>query len=72
MCIMGYKQCNWDHTVFYRDEERIGSVACKLQLPDSSTIHPVYHVSQLRAAKGFTKPVQSQLPPLDCRFQVPL
>ncbi|GJZ25780.1 ty3-gypsy retrotransposon protein [Tanacetum coccineum] len=33
-------------------EERIGAVAHKLKLPDSSSIHPIFHVSQLRRVIG--------------------
>ncbi|KAF0929217.1 hypothetical protein E2562_016446 [Oryza meyeriana var. granulata] len=35
---------------------RVGSVTYKLQLPAEASIHPIFHVSQLRAATGFSKP----------------
>ncbi|KAL4303471.1 hypothetical protein GQ457_10G029000 [Hibiscus cannabinus] len=45
----------------YRIIKRIGQVAYKLELPDSTRIHPVFHVSQLKPCKG--QPLQ-QITPL--------
>jgi hypothetical protein len=41
---------------------RVSSVAYRLELPASSSVHPVIHVSQLRLAVGFKGQVCAQLP----------
>lgn len=42
---------------------RVGKVAYLLKLPESSSIHPVFHVSQLKHVVG-SSTVTSELPPL--------
>lgn len=45
-------------------ELKVGQVAYKLKLPSTTTIHPVFHVSQLRKAIGDLQPVSALLPQL--------
>jgi hypothetical protein len=50
----------------YQVLERIGLVAYRLALPETSRIHPIIHVSQLKKAIGAHIRVQPVLPsPLD-------
>jgi hypothetical protein len=51
---------------------RVISVAYRLELPDSSRIHPVVHVSQLKLAKGFSCSATSSLPDELPEFSIPL
>ena len=54
----------------FRIVDRIGEVAYKLELPDTSSIHPVFHVSQLKKSIG-NRQVISSLPDSGVQFQVP-
>ena len=45
--------------------QKIGTMAYKLELPDSSRVHPIFHVSFLKKVTGENIPVQTILPELD-------
>jgi hypothetical protein len=55
----------------YKILERIGSVAYKLQLPSSAAIHPVFHVSQLKATCPSGQQVLPHIPDLANSYQIP-
>jgi transposase InsO family protein len=49
----------------YKVLQKIGTMAYKLELPASSRVHPVFHVSCLKKVIGDKIPVQTILPELD-------
>ena len=49
----------------YKVLQKIGSMEYKLELPASSRVHPVFHVSCLKKVIGENLPVQTILPKLD-------
>ena len=55
----------------YKVLQHVGSVAYRLELPPSSTVHPVFHVSQLKKAVGAQHTITSTLPPASAQWSVP-
>ena len=55
----------------YRVLARVGRVAYRLELPETSKIHPVIHVSQLKKVIGSAVQVQPELPDFGTNLQVP-
>ena len=49
----------------YKVLQKIGSMAYKLELPATSRVHPVFHVSYLKKVIGDKIPIQTILPKLD-------
>ena len=45
--------------------QKIGTMAYKFELPASSRVHPVFHVSFLKKVIGENLPVQTIFPELD-------
>jgi hypothetical protein len=56
----------------FRISARVGSVAYRLELSTTSSIHPVIHVSQLQLAAGFKGQVCSIMPSDALQYRVPL
>ena len=68
---MSLKQAKKDNKLLpkyygpYKVLKNIGTMAYKLELPASSQVHPVFHVSCLKKVIGENLPVQTILPELD-------
>jgi len=68
---MSLKQAKKDNKLspkyygLYKVLQKIGSMACKLELSAASRVHPVFHISCLKKVIWDKLPVQTILPELD-------
>ena len=68
MSLKQYKKDNKLSPKFYgpyKVLQKISTMAYKLELPSSSRVHPIFHVSCLKKVIGNKIPVQTILPELD-------